>query len=1441
MNTIERDNAATSDPIATTPPLAPALSEAIGVAAPSAEVSVPPDSDLWISPEREPRDLNLAPVPVQSRRPSLQRQILLTILPFILLPIGLSGWLVMNKISQADTPAAQSARVESDLLTERLSQRTRWQMEAIVLLSLGLTNLGVASLAVRRLSKSIERVTTKLGEAASGNLAVSLEPGDTAEFQQLATQFDRLVGNFDRTLQQQQLAAHANKLFGKIALTAQESLDRFQVYQLGASGILKILQADRVSILQCNSDASTLVIAEAVASGCVPTLATPLARMYFVESPTELARYQQGQAIAIEDLQQVELSPARRKFVAKTQLKSVAIVPILVGKQLIGLLSIQQCDRIRRWHDWELNFAIQAGQRLGLAVEQMMTWNTQAVELRRTNMLSQALQTNDPIESIELLNLALESIRQEFNLDRAIAIGRNDRQQAEIIAAATDPNWVLPAVAQLKRYLEYELHRDRFIPEDMANIYDLDDAGGLRAAEIGILEDLQIRARLVAPISIEGQLVGSIVGHACSDDSPSLLSETLRERDIPRTEQLSLGKLRERQRQWTQVEIDKFATIAEQISLVLARQKSIAQRTIQMYRKNLLSEITLQLRQSLDRDTIITTGLDRIRQAFDLDRAVFLTLNDSWETTIAAEALAVGKPSILGMTIDDTCLKKTQGAGYEQGRVTAIADIHQAGLSQCHIQMLEQLRVRANLVVPVLVNNKLFGLIVGHMCDAPRNWEPETTELLVQIATQISMMLNQAQLFAQRENDARRSQIISNFTLQLRQSLKRQDILNTAVELVRYALDLDRAVIFELAPNFNGRITAESVAEQQLSLVGTQIEDCCLKDAGYEQGKITAFADIYQSGLTECHIKMLEDIQVRANLVVPITIDSQLFGLLIGHECQQPRAWQPEEINLLNQLATQLALALNQASLIEQRETAAKQSQLISEITLKLRQSNDEAEILNIALPEIRSALGLDRASILVVDNNGEGEGKIIAESIAEPAFSIVNATVAAEYMFEILGKGYQEGSFIKVNDLQHSEFSAELVAHLRQIKIKSILTTPIIVNNKFFGLFSGTMCEHTRDWQPTEIELLTQIAAQIGVALSQGQLVRQLEIANFQQSGYAASQEAARQALQKNAWDLLLQVDRISQGDLTIRAHVTDDEIGTIADSYNSTVESLRGLVSNVRNVSQEVVSTTTINEISVAELSLEALQQSEDIGLALRRLQEMSGSIELVVNNALTAESAVMESAQLVQAGDAAMNSAVEGILTIRTTVAETAKKVKRLGESSQKISKVVSLIGNFAAQTNLLALNASIEAARAGEEGRGFAVVAEEVRSLARQSAAATGEIENLVASIQAQTSEVVMAMEAGTEQVAIGTRLVDETRASLNRITAISLKIGELVEAIAQAALLQSENSEQVTKSIDRVADISVKTSLRADNVQASFQDLLKLATELQKNVGQFKIE
>jgi methyl-accepting chemotaxis protein len=235
------------------------------------------------------------------------------------------------------------------------------------------------------------------------------------------------------------------------------------------------------------------------------------------------------------------------------------------------------------------------------------------------------------------------------------------------------------------------------------------------------------------------------------------------------------------------------------------------------------------------------------------------------------------------------------------------------------------------------------------------------------------------------------------------------------------------------------------------------------------------------------------------------------------------------------------------------------------------------------------------------------------------------------------------------------------------------------------------------------------------------------------------------------------------------------------------------------------------------------------------------MSQSTRTVTASAQAAEGLVRQSTITLKEGDNAMNLTVDGILAIRSTVAETSKKVKRLGESSQKISKVVNLISSFAEQTNLLALNAAIEAARAGEEGRGFSVVADRVRSLAKQSTNASREIEVLIAEIQSETNEVVTAMEVGTEQVVIGTRLVEDARQNLNKIAEASLQINTLIAAIAQSSLAQFKASEIVTDTITDVAAIALSTSTEASRVSNTFKDLLQVAQELQKSVGQFKVK
>ncbi len=352
-------------------------------------------------------------------------------------------------------------------------------------------------------------------------------------------------------------------------------------------------------------------------------------------------------------------------------------------------------------------------------------------------------------------------------------------------------------------------------------------------------------------------------------------------------------------------------------------------------------------------------------------------------------------------------------------------------------------------------------------------------------------------------------------------------------------------------------------------------------------------------------------------------------------------------------------------------------------------------------------------------------------------------------------------------------------------------------------------------------------------------QLAAQAAIAE-QQMANAKQELEAKEFLQNRALELLMEVGPLRRGDLTIRANVTEDEIGTIADSYNATIESLRKLVTQVQRAASEVSQAADTNEGSVKELSADAAQQSQAMQAALKQIEQMTQSIQTVAQSAQSAEQAVQLASQTVSEGDVAMNRTVEGILTIRETVADTAKKVKQLGESSQKISKVVNLIGSFASQTNLLALNASIEAAHAGEEGRGFAVVADEVRSLARQSAKATAEIEQLVASIQTETNEVVAAMEAGTQQVVAGTQLVEETRQSLAKVAQASEQITALVQAIAQAAVSQTEASSLVSETITDVAGIADNTSTRATQVLGSFQDLLKVAQDLQATVSQFKL-
>ncbi|MHC5676446.1 GAF domain-containing protein [Nostoc sp.] len=1034
-----------------------------------------------------------------------------------------------------------------------------------------------------------------------------------------------------------------------------------------------------------------------------------------------------------------------------------------------------------------------------------------------------------------LLKITVAQIREKISCDRALIYQFTSLESGNVLAESRGLGWT-PTLGENISGIIFGLYSNQDYVEPVV----IDDINKIQLTpyQKQLLDKFQIKSSLSLPILVEGKIWGLLAVNNCFSV-----------------------------RQWQEVEISLLSQITTELTYRLQSFEFHKELQNQTQAKKSVTKVIEKILQVSNLDKIFQTTTQEVRQLLKCDRVAVYRFKPDWSGEFITETVGNGWIKMVGpdfkMVWEDSHLQDTQGGRYAKGESFVVKDIYQMGHAQCHIDILEQFEMKAYMIAPIFIGEKLWGLLAAYQNSGPRDWQPWEETFLTQIGLQFGVAISQKEYVEQVQTKSdqlaqivEQEKVFTKIVNRIRQSLDVESVFKTTTQEVRQSLKCDRVCVYHFNPDWGGEFVSESVGNSWTKLVGpdikTVLDDTYLqetKGGRYVRGENFVVNDIYQIGLTPCHIEILEQFEAKAYIIVPIFFGDKLWGLLAAYQNSYPREWQTWEVNFLVQTSLQFSLAKSQIDYLElvrvkseKLAQIAEQEKALTKISNRIRQSLDVEEIFKISTQEVRQLLRCDR--VAVYRFNPDWSGEFVSESVAQGWVKVVRPDIKTvwedTHLQETQGGRYAQGENFVVNDIYQVGHSTCHIEILEQFEVKAYVIVPVFAGEQLWGLLGAYQNSGTRDWEESQVTLLARIGSQLGLGLQQTEYLQKVEAQSAKLAEAAAREKAAKELLQQRSIQLLIALQPALSGDLTVRAPVTEDELGTIADVYNNTLQALRQIVIQVQGAAQKVAQTSTNSDASLAGLTNLAQQQSEEISAALGEIQLMVDSTQAVVANAELVQLAVQQANQTVESGDTAMNLTVKAIQAIRETVAQTSKKIKRLSESSQKISKVVNLIGNFATQTNVLALNAAIEATRAGEYGKGFAVVADEVRSLSRQSAAASIEIEKLVQEIQAETGEVAVAMETGIQQVVEGTNLVNDTRQNLNAIVSATAEISQLIERITAATQKQMTQSVTVTKSMQDVAGIANKTFAESQEIATVFQDLSGMAKDLLTTAGKFKV-
>ncbi|WP_246564836.1 GAF domain-containing protein [Leptothoe spongobia] len=1055
-----------------------------------------------------------------------------------------------------------------------------------------------------------------------------------------------------------------------IANAMAQATDLENLYQITVTELRKQFAIDRALVFQFQSATHGTVIAETLTPGYRPVLGQALDALAFGATTTQ--HYQQQAVVSINNIAEDAVTPYQVQLFQHLQVQASLSLPLFLDDQLWGLLVIQTCTAPRQWNDAEITLLDRVGTELMLKLQPLRFQS----ERQLLASMSEKLRQSSDQETI--FRHVTRSLKTLLNVDRvAICQFRQDYSLKFIFESKVGQAASIVDVVLADSHLQ--THQGGVFRQFKPFVvHHVEKDPALTPCHVETLMDFDIKACAIVAI-YQGQKLWGLLG-------------AYQHRGA---------------RYWDRNDVNLLTQLGDLVGVSLHQTELVAETARASENQEALPDIINKISNTAYAEKIYQTAVQEVQTLLKVERVCIYKFRPDYFGDFIYESSSGGWPSLVGSAWEDTYVQKHQGGRFRNTEQPFLADdIYTAGLSDCHIQTLEHFGVKSFLIVAIRQGGKLWGLLSVFQQSGPRHWLESDVKILQDISRQMEMSLKGAdyvaQLQAQSTQMTKAAQIgrsVSDIASQILQAQDTEQILMVTQRAVRQLLKCDRVAFHHFNPDWTTELIsqsnvnrqAQSDGEENLSVLWPKTNLQKMRGGPYRHQKCLVVNNIYAADHAPLEIEMLEDFGIHAYMAVPIFNEGQLWGVLSAYQNESPRSWAEAEINALKQIGLQVGTAMQQADYLKRLALTTQQEQLISKIIDRLRKTIDLPHTLKTVARDIRDILQADRVGMYQFDPaTNYSVGEFVVEDIA-PGVRSAMATKIQDHCFaEGQAENYQNGRNWVVNDVNTLDLPNCLVELLADLQVKASLVIPLLKGDILWGLFAIHQCHSPREWKETEVEFARRIGTQLNLALQQADYLEQLQKKNIALEATATREKTSKELLQQQVMRLLTEVRPALEGDLTVRAPVTETEVGTVASAYNNTLQSLQKIVLEVQQAANQVDQTSQLSETSVSALNTKAKQQTNSLEQTLKRVQEIMSFTEMVVNDAQRVEVAVQQANQTVQIGDTAMNLTVDGIMAIRSTVADTNQRIKQLSESSQKVSKIVNLISHFTTQTQLLAIN-------------------------------------------------------------------------------------------------------------------------------------------------------